>query len=300
MKTLHLSIIALFVIGLISIHSVNGVLVDNTFIGSYVVKDNLALINNQTYYISKPYDSYDSNQTIIFHNVVFAMPTAYTSPPDPSGIVFSLVKFPDGSTEKLGVGVPLSYPLTALSTHTSPQAAFTRFMNNTFVFLVSHDLEFSSPLKQFKSGIKAGDIKCNNGLSLVVKAEDNSPACITPQTAQKLTEGGWALTRLTINGLKETYGVGEKIDFMIDFQGLLHYCDYPHVSVLDSNQNIVWKSQDVNSMCVSAPFSPLPYVSQRFDLNSGYGGPIVINKTGNYIMKVSLYSSSVEKGFTVK
>ncbi len=157
-----------------------------------------------------------------------------------------------------------------------------------------------SPLKQFKSGIAANNIKCDNGLSLVIKAEDNSPACVKPDTAQKLTEGGWALTRLTINGLKEIYGVGEKIDFMIDFQGLLHYCDYPHVLVLDSNQNIVWKSQDVNSMCVSAPFSPLPYVNQNFDLNSGYGGPIMINKAGNYTVKVSLYSSSVEKGFIVK
>ncbi|MGC1426097.1 MAG: hypothetical protein WA833_05280 [Nitrosotalea sp.] len=161
-------------------------------------------------------------------------------------------------------------------------------------------LKIDLPLKQFKSGSPASDVKCNDGLQLIIKAEDNSPACVKPDTASKLTEQGWALTRLAIDGLKEIYGVGEKIDFMIDFQGLLHYCDYPHVLVLDSNQNIVWKSQDVNSMCVSAPFSPLPYVNQNFDLNSGYGGPIMINKTGNYTVKVSLYSSSTEKGFIVK
>jgi len=201
MKTLHLSIIIIFLIGLISIHNGNGVLADNTFIGSYVVKDDLALINNQTYYISKPYDSYDSNQTIIFHNVVFAMPTAFTSPPDPSGIVFSLVKFPDGSTEKLGVGVPLAYSLTALSTHTSPQAAFTRFMNNTFVFLVSQDLGLSSPLKQFNSGIAANDVKCEQGLQLVIKLEDGSPACVTSDTAQKLMEHRWTKNQIGVSTL---------------------------------------------------------------------------------------------------
>lgn len=105
---------------------------------------------------------------------------------------------------------------------------------------------------------------------------------------------------LIVNGLKETYSIGDKINIVINFQGQLHYCEYPHVDVLDLSQNVVWKSNEVTSLCISAPFDPLPYVNQNFDLNSGYGGPIMINKTGNYIMKVSLYGNSVEKGFTVK
>jgi hypothetical protein len=160
--------------------------------------------------------------------------------------------------------------------------------------------KIESPLKQFKSGVTANNVTCNQGLELIFKEEDDSPACVKSNTAPKLTERGWALTRLTITGLKETYGVGEKIGFIIDFQGLLHYCNYPQVSVLDSNQNAVWKSQDINSMCVTDLSNPLPYVNQNFDLNSGYGGPIMINKTGNYTMKVSLEGNSVEKGFTVK
>ena len=232
MKTLHLSIIIIFLIGLISIHSVNGVLVDNTFMGSYVVKNDLALINNQTYYISKPYNSYDSNQTIIFHNVVFAMPTAFTSPPDPSGMVFSLVKFPDGSTEKLGVGFPVAYPLTTLSTHANPQAAFTRFMNNTFVFLVSQDLGLSSPLKQFKSGIAANDIQCNQGLQLVIKAEDNSPVCVKPQTAQKLVERGWGWTMQPMDSIKPLLPnriIGLENDTgIVTFGNRTYYFETPH------------------------------------------------------------------------
>lgn len=104
---------------------------------------------------------------------------------------------------------------------------------------------------------------------------------------------------LVINGLKETYSAGEKINIVINFQGQLQYCEYPHVEVRDLNQNVVWKSKDVISLCISEPFSPPPYVSQSFDLNSGYGGPIMINTAGNYIVKVSLYGNSVEKGFVV-
>ena len=49
-----------------------------------------------------------------------------------------------------------------------------------------------SPLHQFKSGTVAKDVKCNSSLQLVIKAKDGSPACVKPQTAQKLFERGWA------------------------------------------------------------------------------------------------------------
>ena len=48
------------------------------------------------------------------------------------------------------------------------------------------------PLKQFKSGIKAQDVKCNTGFELVIKSTDGSPACVKPDTASKLVELGWA------------------------------------------------------------------------------------------------------------
>ena len=61
--------------------------------------------------------------------------------------------------------------------------------------------EFSSPLKQFKSGISASDVQCTQGLELVTKAEDSSPACVKPDTAQKLIERGWAKITVTIANL---------------------------------------------------------------------------------------------------
>jgi len=49
-----------------------------------------------------------------------------------------------------------------------------------------------SPLKQFNSGIKAQDVKCNQGLQLIFKSEDGSPACVNLDTASKFVERGWA------------------------------------------------------------------------------------------------------------
>ena len=49
-----------------------------------------------------------------------------------------------------------------------------------------------SPLKQFKSGTVAKDVQCKEGLQLVIKAEDGSPACVKPSSVTKLVLWAWA------------------------------------------------------------------------------------------------------------
>ncbi|MDE1814880.1 MAG: hypothetical protein KGI05_09505, partial [Thaumarchaeota archaeon] len=48
-------------------------------------------------------------------------------------------------------------------------------------------------MEQFKSGIRAQDVKCGEDLVLMIKAENGFPACVMPQTAQKLVERGWGI-----------------------------------------------------------------------------------------------------------
>src|SRR6267143_2986858 len=48
-----------------------------------------------------------------------------------------------------------------------------------------------SPLEQFRSGIKIQDIRCQPVFTLIMKSDDNSPACVRSSTAQKLVERGW-------------------------------------------------------------------------------------------------------------
>src|SRR5690348_14416584 len=52
-------------------------------------------------------------------------------------------------------------------------------------------LSLLSPLKQLKAGISPGQFICMPGLTLVIKSEDNSPACIKSSTIPKLVERGW-------------------------------------------------------------------------------------------------------------
>lgn len=47
------------------------------------------------------------------------------------------------------------------------------------------------PLTLYRAGIPAEDIVCRNNLELVIKANDESPACVTLKTKKKLIERGW-------------------------------------------------------------------------------------------------------------
>jgi len=51
-----------------------------------------------------------------------------------------------------------------------------------------------APLKQFKSGIAADEIVCKEGLVVTIKSSNGNPACVKPETKEKLIERGWAKT----------------------------------------------------------------------------------------------------------
>lgn len=78
--------------------------------------------------------------------------------------------------------------------------------------------QIDSPLKQFKSGIKAEDVKCNDGLQLIIKAEHGSPACVRKETASALILRGWAsqiLTAETVSQANSNQTSGDVPDFKI-------------------------------------------------------------------------------------
>lgn len=52
------------------------------------------------------------------------------------------------------------------------------------------------PRQQITTGILSQDVVCKEGLKLIFKSKDNSPACVKPETADKLVERGWGTISL--------------------------------------------------------------------------------------------------------
>lgn len=62
--------------------------------------------------------------------------------------------------------------------------------------------KYLSPSLQKRIGVEPEMIKCNDNLILVSKSED-SPACVTPETKEKLEQRGWAFHQETLRVLDD-------------------------------------------------------------------------------------------------
>ncbi|MBI1828713.1 MAG: hypothetical protein HY222_01675 [Thaumarchaeota archaeon] len=59
---------------------------------------------------------------------------------------------------------------------------------------------FLPPTIQFQSGIQAASIACNEGFELIIKNENNLPACVKPEHLARLAQYGWTIPNLKIIG----------------------------------------------------------------------------------------------------
>ena len=57
--------------------------------------------------------------------------------------------------------------------------------------IYGYSSKYLPPLKQINNDISSKGVLCNDGLELILKSTDNSPACVKPQTAEKLVQRGW-------------------------------------------------------------------------------------------------------------
>ena len=58
--------------------------------------------------------------------------------------------------------------------------------------LISSDSKLS-PLKQVTNGVLPKDVSCKENMQLILKISNDSPACVTITTAEKLIQRGWKL-----------------------------------------------------------------------------------------------------------
>ena len=84
--------------------------------------------------------------------------------------------------------------LSPVDNNTLPVDNMTMPENNTLPVSIpapSNNASILPPLEQIKSGVHANDVQCKQGFTLIIKAEDGSPACVYSQVAQILIQRGW-------------------------------------------------------------------------------------------------------------
>jgi len=66
--------------------------------------------------------------------------------------------------------------------------------SETYRQIQSMSSHLKSPKHQIIEGIHPAAVICQEELELVFKQSDNSPACVKPETAEKLVQRGWAIS----------------------------------------------------------------------------------------------------------
>jgi len=217
MKSLKLStigIVCIIATGMILPHafseSMGGITIVNTHIQPPTISAgdafaiNATLVNNSTNVINVknscggPFSvSFDAHAKVELKKVCNWMPIQIILQPGENitgSSLFSNLAYRAVSPGTANATIMFSYVMYNKTSNLSFDTNATN-ISKSFMFTISNTSGgsiMSSPLAQFKSGIAANNVKCQQGLQLVIKAENGNPACVKPDAVAKLVEWGWA------------------------------------------------------------------------------------------------------------
>ena len=110
--------------------------------------------------------------------------------------------------------------------------------DNTNVIQKNTNEEKLSPLQQTAQGIFPSEVKCNSGNVLLIKSNQYSSACVSPEAAKKLIGRSWGVSSTTIE-LSES----NEIKFKSLLKEILeeckndHYCYKDYIGFLAADEN---------------------------------------------------------------
>jgi len=150
-----------------------------------------------------------------------------------------------------------------------------------------------SPKQQVKNGISVENIVCKEGLELIFKSSDNSPACVKPDTAEKLILRGWANPTIKIiselnTNLEKDYRETGSVDNVIGIRGIVFdngtsildpwykFEDKPDVDINNSGEIIVLYL-DTNQNIIA---------QTGFDLNRGFNHIVTTFDFGSFALRI--------------
>jgi hypothetical protein len=98
---------------------------------------------------------------------------------------------------------------------------------------------------------------------------------------------------LTVDGLKNTYNVGEQINFRVKFNEMIGDCTQPYVIVKNQTDQIIWKSKEIAIPCSTD--TTLHHGDGEFEFGNSDLGYLRINQTGSYFIHIWFAKEIVEK-----
>ncbi len=167
---------------------------------------NASILNNSTNTISVhnscggPFSViFDYHATVNVEKICNWMPIQIILKPGENTPLTSLVSnlsYNASSSGVVNANVTVSYDII---NQTNPDSSINdNVVSKILIFTVNDKTSqpeepphMLSPLKQLKSGVAVKDIRCSNDLELIIKITNSSPACVKPDSVNKLVLLGW-------------------------------------------------------------------------------------------------------------
>ena len=143
----------------------------------------------------------------------------------------------------------------------------------------------ATPLKQFKSGIVAENVKCKEGLKMIIKLSNNSPACVKPESIPKLIEREWA-ENMKIPEITEIREQENKIITSEDNDKLIDIKKGESFVVkLDSSYE--WRIDINNKTVVDSDYSDIRYSGSQGVYIAHNSGQAILTGMGDPLCRLS-------------
>lgn len=103
---------------------------------------------------------------------------------------------------------------------------------------------------------------------------------------------------LRIEGLTQTYNIGQKIEFTVKFNGTGYDCGYPDLKIEDSEHQKIWQSGNTVHSC--DPEMKEEHIEKEWQIENTPLGIPIINKTGFYTLFAEFDNDITQCDFLVK
>lgn len=126
---------------------------------------------------------------------------------------------------------------------------------------------------------------------------DNTISSANPNTV--VSRGYLFLQQpLQIEGLAQTYNVGQKIKFTVKFNGTGYDCGYPDLKIEDGGHQKIWQSGNTVHSC--DPDMKEEHIEKEWQIENTPLGIPMINKTGFYTLFAEFDNDIIQYGFWIK
>jgi len=186
--------------------------------------------------------------------------------------------------------------------------------------VMGFDSLYLPPKLQVERGMKAEQIRCNDGLTLLKKTSNDNPACVKPETLKKLRERGWMpplgeiikqkightqqdlaknhdTQKVFLNGFKDSYEINESLSFIMTVKAG-QKCGPIDVTTIDVNTSKSTGNAVIEPLCNSRYL--IDDLEAGFEMGNGIT-PFKTNKAGSYKLVIKFEDDILlEKEFIVK